>query len=77
VSVAALCAKELKVGFPILVDDMQNGAADLYTAWPTRMYVVDTSGKIAYKSRPGPFGFEADPLREALARLAPAPKGST
>jgi thiol-disulfide isomerase/thioredoxin len=77
VGVAALCAKELKVEFPILVDDMQNGVADLYTAWPTRMYVVDANGKIAYKSRPGPFGFEAVPLGEALARLAPAPKGST
>jgi len=77
VSVAALCAKELKVEFPILVDDMQNGVADLYTAWPTRMYVVDANGKIAYKSRVGPFGFEAAPLREALARLAPAPNGST
>ena len=77
VGVAGLCAKELKVEFPILVDDMQNGAADLYTAWPTRMYVVDANGKIAYKSRPGPFGFEAAGLGEALARLAPAPKGSS
>ena len=77
VGVAGLCAKELKVEFPILVDDMQNGAADLYTAWPTRMYVVDANGKIAYKSRPGPFGFEAAGLGEALARLVPAPKGSS
>jgi thiol-disulfide isomerase/thioredoxin len=77
VSVAGLCEKELKVEFPILVDDMQNGAADAYTAWPTRMYVVDANGKIAYKSRVGPFGFEAAGLREALARLSPAPKGST
>ena len=77
VGVAGLCAKELKVEFPILVDDMQNGVADLYTAWPTRMYVVDANGKIAYKSRPGPFGFEAAGLGEALARLAPAPKGSS
>lgn len=73
VNVATLCEKELKVEFPILVDDMQNAVADAYTAWPTRMYVVDTSGTIAYKSRVGPFGFEAAPLREALARLAPAP----
>ena len=77
VGVADLCAKELKVDFPILVDDMQNGVADTYTAWPTRMYVVDASGKVAYKSRVGPFGFEAAPLREALARLAPPPKPST
>jgi len=77
VGVAGLCAKELKVEFPILVDDMQNEVADLYTAWPTRMYVVDANGKIAYKSRPGPFGFEAAGLREALARVAPGPKPAT
>jgi len=77
VSVAGLCEKELRVEFPILVDDMQNGAAEAYTAWPTRMYVVDGNGKVAYKSRVGPFGFEAAGLREALARLAPAPNGST
>ena len=77
VSVAGLCEKELRVEFPILVDDMQNGAAAAYTAWPTRMYVVDATGKIAYKSRVGPFGFEAAGLRDALARLVPAPKPAT
>jgi thiol-disulfide isomerase/thioredoxin len=69
--VASLCVKELKVEFPTLVDDMGNAAADAYTAWPTRLYVVDRDGKIAFKSRPGPFGFEAEGLGQALARLAP------
>jgi thiol-disulfide isomerase/thioredoxin len=73
-SVASVCEKALKIEFPILVDDMKNGVADVYTAWPTRLYVVDTDGKIAYKSRPGPFGFEAGGLAAALARVAPLAK---
>ena len=76
-SVANICAKALKVEFPILVDDMANDVADVYTAWPTRLYVIDTEGTIAYKSRPGPFGFEAAGLAEALARIAPPAKTST
>jgi len=56
----------------MLVDDIDNPVARAYTAWPTRFYVVDQDGRTAFKSRPGPFGFEAAPLREALARIVPA-----
>jgi hypothetical protein len=38
---------------------------------------VGSAAVIFAVMRVGPFGFEAAPLREALARLAPAPKGST
>jgi len=69
---ASTCAKAMKIEFPMLVDDIGNGVAQSYTAWPTRFYVVDPAGRIAFKSRPGPFGFEAAPLREALAKLTPA-----
>ena len=73
-SVAQACTTALKIDFPTLVDDMTNGVARAYAAWPTRMYVVDPAGTIAYKSRPGPFGFEAAELAQALARVAPPVK---
>jgi thiol-disulfide isomerase/thioredoxin len=73
-SVANVCATALKIEFPILIDDMKSPVGDVYTAWPTRLYVIDSAGKIAYKSRPGPFGFEAESLAQALARIAPIPK---
>jgi peroxiredoxin len=68
---ATTCAKAMKIEFPMLVDDLDNDVAQTYTAWPTRYYVVDRDGRIAFKSRPGPFGFEAAPLRQALAGLVP------
>jgi thiol-disulfide isomerase/thioredoxin len=67
--VANICAGVLKVEFPILVDDMANRTGDAYTGWPTRLYIVDPAGRIAYKSRPGPFGFKAAELEENLKRL--------
>lgn len=70
-SVAQACTTALKIDFPTLVDDMTNGVARTYSAWPTRMYVIDPAGRIAFKSRVGPFGFEAAPLAAALAALAP------
>ena len=69
--VASLCTKALRIGLPTLVDDMANSTAEAYAAWPTRLYVVDPDGRIAYKSRPGPFGFEASGLADALARIVP------
>jgi thiol-disulfide isomerase/thioredoxin len=75
-STANVCEKALKVEFPILVDDMKDEVANTYMAWPTRLYVIGTDGKIAYKSLPGPFGFEAAPLADALARIAPPVKPS-
>jgi peroxiredoxin len=70
--VALTCSKELKMAMPILIDDMSNGADEAYGAWPTRMYIVDREGKVAYKGRPGPFGFEAAALEKALARILSA-----
>jgi thiol-disulfide isomerase/thioredoxin len=64
--VANTCATSMKIEFPMLVDDMTNRVDSAYAAWPTRIYVVGTDGRILYKSRPGPFGFEAAPLRAAL-----------
>jgi type I thyroxine 5'-deiodinase len=35
------------------------------------MYLIDQSGRIAFKSKPGPFGFKPDQLRAALAKFVP------
>jgi len=69
VSLADTCTKAMRIEFPMLVDDIDNPVGQAYAAWPTRFYVVDREGRIAFKGRPGPFGFEAEPLRQALARM--------
>lgn len=68
-SVAGACQRSLKIDLPILVDELNDGAGLAYAAWPDRLYVIDREGKVAYKSRPGPFGFQAAGVEAALARL--------
>ena len=69
-NVGAVCVKDLKVDLPMVVDEIDNRTERAYTAWPDRLYVLDREGRITYKSRPGPFGFEIEPVAKALAALA-------
>jgi peroxiredoxin len=73
VKLGALCASRLSIPFPMLVDGLDDQVGRTYRAWPTRVYLIDKDGKVAFKSRPGPFGFEADAIRPALARLLGPP----
>lgn len=54
--------REMDVQTKTLVDDISNPANACYAAWPERIYVVDTSGKIAFKSGMGPFYFDPEEL---------------
>jgi hypothetical protein len=53
---------------PLAVDDMMDVADELYAGWPERLYVIGTDGKIAYKGKTGPFGFEPDEVDDWLTR---------
>ena len=69
--------KDLKIDLPMVVDEIDNRTERAYTAWPDRLYVIDASGRVAYKSRPGPFGFKVEPLATALEAVAgPSPTPS-
>lgn len=68
-SLANSCVRKLGIKFLAVLDDFSNVAEVAYTGWPDRIYLIDTAGKIAYKSRPGPFGFHPEELRAALQRM--------
>ncbi len=68
-AVAGSCVRSLGIKFPALLDGFDNTTEQAYTGWPDRLYLIDTSGKVVYKSRPGPFGFKPDDLKAALSRL--------
>ena len=70
--VAGICAYKLGIEFPTLIDDFSSATEHAYTAWPDRLYVIDTEGRIAHKSEPGPFGFEPGEVESTLKRLLPA-----
>jgi type I thyroxine 5'-deiodinase len=37
-----------------------------YTGWPDRLHLIERGGRIAFKSKPGPFGFHPEDLAAVL-----------
>lgn len=62
---------KLCINIPAVVDDIHDTTEIAYTAWPDRLYVIGDTGRIAYKSGPGPYGFSPEGVEETLRRLAP------
>lgn len=68
---ANICIRKLGIKFPALIDEITNQTEEAYTGWPDRLYLIDAEGRVAYKSKPGPFGFKPDELAAALAKHFP------
>ena len=68
--------KKLNPDIKVLVDDITDPAGTAYSGMPARLYVIDTNGKVAYKSGRGPFGFRPGEMEQALtmSRIEIAPK---
>jgi hypothetical protein len=66
--VAGACVRKLGIRLPAVLDEFGNATEQAFTAWPDRLYLIDARGRVAYKSRPGPFGFHPDELRAALVQ---------
>jgi hypothetical protein len=67
--VASACVKGMKLSIPMLVDGMDNAVGEAYAGWPDRLYIVGRDGKVAYKGRPGPGGFQPREMEQALRKL--------
>jgi type I thyroxine 5'-deiodinase len=74
-SVAGACVRKLNMKFPALIDGIDDKVEAAYTGWPDRLYLIEQGGRIAYKSKAGPFGFHPDALCGA-ARAASHQPGS-
>jgi type I thyroxine 5'-deiodinase len=72
VAIANDFVKRFHYDVPVAVDDMENAANAMYAAWPERFYVVDENGKIAFKGKPGPFGYHPEEVEEWLKARFPA-----
>ncbi|MBL8840042.1 MAG: hypothetical protein JNL90_00755 [Planctomycetes bacterium] len=53
---------------PALIDTLDDQADRAYEAWPDRLVLIDPDGKVAWRSGPGPFGFDLPGFRAAIAR---------
>jgi hypothetical protein len=67
--VAGGCVKDLKLGMPVLVDDMQDTVATAYNAMPDRLFVLKADGTVGYRGDRGPRGFDVDAMEKALAAI--------
>jgi hypothetical protein len=72
-SVAGACVRKLHIKFPALIDSFDNQVETAYTGWPDRLYLIQRDGKVAFKSKPGPFGFHPDDLAGAIKKIINAP----
>ncbi len=64
--VAAVCALNLKIRMPVVVDEIDDAIADAYGALPDRLYLIARNGTIAFQGRPGPWGFDPGELAAAI-----------
>ena len=76
IAAAGLCVTKLGIKLPALIDDADNRVEHAYTGWPDRLYVIDQTGHIAYKSAAGPFGFKPAEVEQALKGLLSANAGT-
>jgi type I thyroxine 5'-deiodinase len=67
VAIANDFTRRFKFPLPFGIDDMTNAANDAYAAWPERFYIIDQSGRIAYRGGMGPFNYKPAEVREWLA----------
>ena len=67
--VAGACVRKLGIKFPAVLDEFGNATERAYAGWPDRIYLIDSHGRVVFKSRPGPFGFHPPELQSALEQL--------
>ncbi len=65
-NVAGACVRKLGINFPALVDGFDNRVEAAYTGWPDRLYLIAPGGRVLFKTKPGPFGFDPDLVAAAL-----------
>ena len=70
-AVEGVCATKLALRIPAIIDNLENTTEASYTAWPDRLYVIDRNGRVAYKSKPGPFGFKPAEMELGLKQVLP------
>ena len=67
--VAQKCGRLLNLGFPMLVDTIDDSVGARYSGMPGRLYVIDRQGKVAFKSGRGPYLFKPAEMEHSLVLL--------
>lgn len=65
--VADQCRQLLETDVPMVVDEIDDRVGKAYSGMPDRLYVLDRTRKVAFKSGRGPFWFNPKEMEHALA----------
>ena len=63
---AQKCCSRLEISMPLVVDEISDRVGHLYSGMPDRLYVIDSQGRVAFKSGRGPFGFKPGEMEQSL-----------
>jgi tetratricopeptide (TPR) repeat protein len=63
---AASCLRKLQIPFVVAVDGFDNATERAYAGWPSRVYLLDKQGRVAFNSPLDEFSFHAAALDSAL-----------
>ena len=66
---ALSCEQALDYGVRTWVDGVDDAVNEAWAAWPTRLYLVDRDGVVAYAGGLGPYGFKPKALGAAIGDL--------
>lgn len=68
-ALARRCEESMELGFPMVVDGMDDAVNRAYAAWPERLYLLDIDGTVVYRGGKGPMGFAPDELEGVIQEL--------
>jgi tetratricopeptide (TPR) repeat protein len=69
---ASSCLRKLKIKYKAAVDPMDNITEKAYSAWPSRLYLVDKKGRVVFVSSLDELTFDAAALQSAMqSAIAP------
>ena len=72
VAIANDFVRRFRFEIRVAVDPIDNPANASYAGWPERFYIIDESGVLVYKGKPGPFGYHPEEVEDWLARRFPS-----
>ena len=67
---ANMCTRSLHLPFAAAVDGLDGNVEKAYNAWPSRVFVVDKSGRVIYSTRLTELAFRPEEIEAVLARVS-------
>jgi tetratricopeptide (TPR) repeat protein len=67
---AAACLRKLKIQYAAVVDGMDDAVERAYSAWPSRVYLIDRQGRVKFNTLLDQERFDAQGLEAAILKAS-------